>query len=83
VSVLQKIQFQRIDGDGAMAFLLYGLVELSDGSGYKLEVREEHYNARGDNVGFERNNYLYDHYDEAHEQYETWVQEAVEAGWQS
>ncbi|MGI5288010.1 hypothetical protein ACQEVF_32360 [Nonomuraea polychroma] len=81
MSVLQKIQFQRTDDDGSMGFLLYGLVELSDGSGYKLETREEHYNARGDNTGFERNNYLYDDYGQAHEQYETWVAEAFEGGW--
>lgn len=83
MSVLRKVQFQRNLDDGGMGFLLYGLVELSDGSGYKIESREEYYNARGDNTFFDRNECFCDDPDEAAAEYETWVAEAEDAGWES
>jgi hypothetical protein len=80
VGIIDKIQLERTDDDGAMGFLLYGLVELADGT-YKIEVREEQYTARGRQAGGGRNEYPYDDYESAREQYDTWVCEAVEAGW--
>ncbi|WP_219471269.1 hypothetical protein [Nonomuraea rhizosphaerae] len=83
MSVLRKAQLRRDLDDGGTGFLLYGLIELSDGTGYKIETREEYYNARGDNTFFERNEEVFDDPDEAAAEYETWVAEAQESGWQS